>query len=250
MDSPDLEGPIPGLAATLRPYQRRAVRWMLGRENNPGHLFDDPSWVRMTVQTRERENESVYWNSILGKLSSSKPKLLDHVLGGILVRAARLFGLAIESNCWMILLQAEEMGLGKTVETLSTILCNPAPLAHLQQHDQENQSLSICTSIFQKQDRVACFCAGLGIAGADSFDGAWVECEVCLTWQHAACMGFSDKNLLHETRGYMCPNCCAAASPVPIKATIVVLPDPILNQWYIREIDTCSRSAENVVQDG
>lgn len=110
------------LLPTLLPFQRRSVGWMLGREGKvvtasgdivrksdidlhaqPLPLF----WEQFSVSTEE----TWYINRLRGLISATRPDgadddLDDDTLGGIV---------------------AEEPGLGKTLECISTIMMNPPP---------------------------------------------------------------------------------------------------------------------------
>ncbi|KAI0776695.1 SNF2 family N-terminal domain-containing protein [Trametes elegans] len=110
------------LLPTLLPFQRRSVAWMLGREGkqvtaygaivpktevdaklHPLPLF----WEEVTVSS----GETWYVNRLRGVVLDTRPTLDDdelneEALGGIV---------------------AEEPGLGKTLECISTIILNPAP---------------------------------------------------------------------------------------------------------------------------
>lgn len=110
------------LLPTLLPFQRRSVAWMLEREGNvvtasgaivpqselsldeqPLPLF----WDRFPVSVEE----TWYINRLRGLISATRPTgedddLNEDALGGIV---------------------AEEPGLGKTLECISTVIMNPAP---------------------------------------------------------------------------------------------------------------------------
>ena len=100
------------LLATLLPFQKRGVAWLLGREGKcitvEGKIVDSTSeedslpafWDRVYPD----EGTTWYLNRITGQLSDSVPSSEDF-LGGIL---------------------ADEPGLGKTLESIALILLNPA----------------------------------------------------------------------------------------------------------------------------
>ena len=91
---------VEGLTVELLPFQLQSLQWAIERETTPGGL---QSFFWTKLPSVEQPNTTVYYNPILGKLSTSKPNL---VRGGII---------------------AEQMGLGKTVISLALILQNPAP---------------------------------------------------------------------------------------------------------------------------
>lgn len=98
------------LLPTLLPFQRRSVAWLLSREGMDvtpdGKIVPRVSPQEFTFWDRiEEGNHTWYYNRLSGTLSPTPPPVFP-VLGGIL---------------------AEEPGLGKTLETISLILLNPAP---------------------------------------------------------------------------------------------------------------------------
>ncbi|KAJ3770452.1 SNF2 family N-terminal domain-containing protein [Lentinula raphanica] len=100
------------LQPTLLPFQRRTVGWLLNREGmtvlDDGKIIPKDEPIRFSFwRAVEVENEQWFFHTLTGALRQSSPFTDedDVPLGGIL---------------------AEEPGLGKTIETLSLILLNPA----------------------------------------------------------------------------------------------------------------------------
>ena len=93
---------VGGLTVALLPFQSQSLQWAIERETTPGGI-QSFFWTKLP-QVAE-PNTDLYFNPIIGKLSTSKPAL---VRGGII---------------------ASQMGLGKTVISLALILANPAPTA-------------------------------------------------------------------------------------------------------------------------
>ncbi|KAG6916879.1 hypothetical protein DXG01_004788 [Tephrocybe rancida] len=99
------------LQPTLLPFQRRSVGWLLGREGKTvvpnGDVVPKPDSSTFSFWEQVEEgNVTWYFNRLSGLLSLSPPEVYP-ALGGIL---------------------AEEPGLGKTLESISLILLNPAPI--------------------------------------------------------------------------------------------------------------------------
>ena len=130
-EEPELQGDTPALRPSLRPYQRRAVAWMVAREQGrqsasrgPPEPSLHPLWREVATRgPRGTEEEgSVYINPFTGAVSRSPFMHQDRVRGGIL---------------------AEEMGLGKTVEILALVLSHrpsgAASDAGVKQQQQEQQ---------------------------------------------------------------------------------------------------------------
>eukprot|EP00658_Telonema_sp_P-2_P078630 TRINITY_DN7411_c0_g1_i2.p1 TRINITY_DN7411_c0_g1~~TRINITY_DN7411_c0_g1_i2.p1 ORF type:complete len:910 (-),score=179.13 TRINITY_DN7411_c0_g1_i2:138-2867(-) len=87
-----------GLDGELRPFQKQSLRWMLDQETHPDGIARH-LWVKLVPLSPH--GPTVYYSSLLGRFSSEIPRSSS---GGFL---------------------CEEMGLGKTVESLALILSNP-----------------------------------------------------------------------------------------------------------------------------
>ena len=102
---------VPGLECQLYPFQKRAIHWLLCRENVDEHgnpIADSiPSFRELAhgfFMSTDADGRTIYINQWLG-IATTDPNIFDNhatrVSGGIL---------------------AEEMGLGKTVEVISLLL--------------------------------------------------------------------------------------------------------------------------------
>jgi E3 ubiquitin-protein ligase SHPRH len=79
------------------------------------------------------------------------------------------------------------MGLGKTVELLGCILANPNKKA-LKLDSVKAAKIVQAKLDSRKCDRVDCTC---GATHEDpSYDGSWIQCDICDAWQHALCVGY------------------------------------------------------------
>ncbi|KAJ6438662.1 Elongation factor Tu [Purpureocillium lavendulum] len=107
---------IPGLVATLFPYQKRTLKWLLAREGmvwraeesrvEPIQSANSPFKVDTFRAVRDSSGEQVFLSDVFQTITRNKLPYEDMdkaVKGGIL---------------------AEEMGLGKTLEILGLILLN------------------------------------------------------------------------------------------------------------------------------
>ena len=144
-DTPPIEGDFPELVPTPRPYQRRAVGWMVRRErggaeaatksgeprerredsrSSDGDSFDDwggsrafathPLWSALPTDDPKRP---LYVNWHTGQTTSVRFPPPRDVRGGIL---------------------ADEMGLGKTVELLMCVLANRYVPDEKNERDEED----------------------------------------------------------------------------------------------------------------
>ena len=43
----------------------------------------------------------------------------------------------------------------------------------------------------EEEDHIDCTCGVTGdTAGAQQYDGLWLQCDECLSWLHGACVGY------------------------------------------------------------
>eukprot|EP00038_Savillea_parva_P027858 m.61902 g.61902 ORF g.61902 m.61902 type:complete len:1838 (-) comp8051_c0_seq2:214-5727(-) len=120
LSTEDLADQPEGLALELRPYQRRAVNWMLRREVRASSddfvIPSNPLWMHVPpiplptaptpTSSSHQPAPTLYRRVGSCVFTTAQPTTLD-VRGGIL---------------------ADEMGLGKTAEMVACVLLNPRPL--------------------------------------------------------------------------------------------------------------------------
>ncbi|KDD74151.1 SNF2 family domain-containing protein, partial [Helicosporidium sp. ATCC 50920] len=211
---PAYEGIVPGLVPTLRGYQRRALQWMLGREHG---------WHAERVKKEEGDDEKerastgpqlhVLWRELSMRRSSAP--LYINAYTGLLSERAFPAPSPVRGG-----ILADEMGLGKTVELLALILA----------HRYQGPPPLFSRPAIAAEERVECPCGALAEDGA--FAGLWVQCESCLAWAHAPCVGFRAAS---AEASWACARCLAARAEVrssrPCGATLVVCPAAIAEQW-------------------
>ncbi|KAJ8771167.1 hypothetical protein K2173_023492 [Erythroxylum novogranatense] len=245
---PLLEDELPDLLPVLRPYQRRAVYWMVEREKGE----PDSSWERKKSQVFSPlciavsfldTSSKMYYNPFSGTVSLHPELSSAYVFGGIL---------------------ADEMGLGKTVELLACIFAHRklssdgGVLADMIRRDPEDQEVNIKRL---KRERVECTCGA--VTESYKYKGLWVQCDICDAWQHADCVGYSPRGkkkrsavelkkhrkktsitLVERDGEYICEMCSelvqATETPIATGATLIVCPAPILPQWHV-EIERHTR---------
>ncbi|CAN1138472.1 E3 ubiquitin-protein ligase SHPRH [Linum perenne] len=252
---PMLEDDLPDLVPVLRPYQRRAVYWMVQREK--GDILDERaksdffSPMSLPVSFLDT-SKRMFYNPFSGNISLEPESSPPPIFGGIL---------------------ADEMGLGKTVELLACVFahrrseCDGDMIESGQKDVQSQKALRRL-----KQERVECICGA--VTESYKYTGLWVQCDMCDAWQHADCVGYSPKgkrkrstSLLHKDRKktmisfverdgqHMCQMCSeilqATDSPVTSGATLIVCPSPILSQWHAEIIrHTRSGSLKVCIYEG
>ncbi|XP_078436661.1 RING-finger, DEAD-like helicase, PHD and SNF2 domain-containing protein isoform X2 [Wolffia australiana] len=229
---------LPELVPQLRPYQRRAVFWMIQREQGLSassvRTAENQLYSPFCVPLSFLDGTSqMFFNPFGGNISLRPETSLSHIPGGIL---------------------ADEMGLGKTVELLACIviqrkLCPEDCTASDKEATETGNGIKRL-----KKERVECICGA--VAENPQFKGLWVQCDSCDAWQHADCVGYSprkqilSKSLLQGNNpretdstpvmktndSYLCPVCseliAATNSLIYSRSTLIVCPSPILMQWH------------------
>jgi len=143
-------------------------------------------------------------------------------------------------------------------------MSHKAPSSYLQQHQHASVVIPNAKLDFDddQRDRVkmlSCFCgvsnqavgqcaiateaSGLSLGAADL-----MQCRQCRTWQHKRCVGA----VAASEREYECPDCEAARpNPLPIKATLIICPPAILQQWRNEiELHVSDDSLKVLLYDG
>lgn len=76
---------------------------------------------------------------------------------------------------------------------------------------------------FKVDDILKCYCVD------SPSDSSIVICAICGHGQHAQCVNFSPKPF--QEVPYLCADCWTTNYKLPCKATLIVVPLSILNQW-------------------
>ncbi|KAL8154369.1 hypothetical protein V2J09_012129 [Rumex salicifolius] len=234
---PVMEDELPNLTPELRPYQLRAVRWMVERERTASGVLENHQNSPLCVAVKLLDTDSsIFYNPFSGSFSIYPENPSSQVFGGIL---------------------ADEMGLGKTVELLGCVFSHQRSASeascfsdNVLADNHEKIGLKRL-----KMERVECVCGA--VTESIKYKGLWVQCDICDAWQHGDCVDYSPsgrskkceepektnnkrkRNAMRiaETDGeYICRLCLeliqVTKSPVASGATLIVCPTPILAQWH------------------
>lgn len=253
------------LLPTLRPYQARAVQWMLEREKEE-LLTQKDDWMDVVVDKLVTKcGKTLYYNLYSKVLSVNLFELPDFPKSGVL---------------------ADEMGLGKTVAVIALVLNHPRSIENETDNneyllgDQKNsrvvrrkssefhhdetiieENKEGCLDPHEKllfnpakkgsmlkraltewyESKLASY-SGIKnkkrsrmdedeysikcVCGdGNNVEGDCIQCPDCLKFQHLKCVGY-DQDFV-----YYCPACWAKQKLVKSKGTLVIAPASIYNQW-------------------
>jgi SNF2 family DNA or RNA helicase len=255
---------IAGLVPKLRPYQEAALQWMLQREE--GNFESDEwelAWVVIqqdsVVPLTKRHTNGIFYCPFAGWLVSSYLEAQEATRG----TAPPLRGGIL----------ADSMGLGKTVEVIACMLANKCkektgtqvaglveergtvvvPAIVSAPSTPVKAARPINREFMKFNEYGACICGKDG-----HFKGCltFVLCESCREPMHGLCAGFQNldqvlaktfvectenmapKDLVRLCPKERCPTCVFASRSKGLlesRATLIVTPPAILNQWE-REI--------------
>lgn len=201
---------------TLTAYQRSAVQWMLHRENGRDHFPSEFIRIMSRWPVEGVDPAVFYYHPRKVEITDEWIPFIDIPTGGIL---------------------AEEMGLGKTVETLSLVLLNRRSPSQCDSFDSaraSDDSDSDDEPLIKKVKRpdlteaeFKCTCTKFGSHDPKKL----IQCIMCHRTQHRRCVL---KHVIEpNVKKYICPDCWQYEAPVQSSATFIVSPASIKMQWFV-----------------
>lgn len=245
-----------GLNVQLRPYQERAVAWMLSRELGERiRFFEDIEWNEAKeifdgfADNVEIPMERDIVINLMGKVAGAAGKMDDNLPQGKMRRRSPiaisdgLVGYNADDRWGCGGLLCDEMGLGKTVELMQLVLCNrlePGALRNnpiVQVAKRRDNSCPVCEEYVSRRS------------------GTFLTCAECKNFIHGKCGGICRSKW--EKANYVCSKCCDTLGSVfrdnfelsdlpKSRATVVVIPTTLLHQWKT-ELAKHIKDALNVV---
>jgi SNF2 family DNA or RNA helicase len=196
---------IPGLVSTLMPYQSRAVRWMNAVESKEYSFLipkDEGCYGFRPIVTPRGNGQpmqNLFVHTFSRHMITTDPSAVvdEYPVGGIL---------------------ADEMGLGKTVEIIALILSRPRP---------EEECKDACFP--ERLRRVA------GVVNEDEaleellLDRATSKIKRKLRSYENVNEDKKKKDDMFDASAYLAD--ANAFTRVPIKSTLVIVPQTIIQQW-------------------
>jgi len=222
------------LTATLRPYQKRAVRWMLEKER--------------FFETSTTESNQVLENLFCSYLSSDGQPFKYCPFNGEFVLDVTKDNATVKEtpDSTRVLggILADEMGLGKTVEVLSMILVNSAKKVVVD--PMQGRDFALESERTKINETVVCVCES-----SDDFIDGMVQCCICGTWQHSICALVEESD--SEAINHVCYR-CRSLDKLPDEhcgTTLIVCPASIVAQWKTEiEKHTHFGSVKVVIYEG
>ncbi|KAF2890744.1 hypothetical protein ILUMI_15429, partial [Ignelater luminosus] len=250
----------PSLKPKLRPYQEDAVRWMLVREQAPENTeMLHPLYQTLILKT----GTILYYNKYIGYIDNAKPVVPNLKAGGILADEMGL-GKTVEVLACILLhpkpnvlvdMETETSSEAYDEEEIPTVQVQPKK--HKMEPDTSfsennyvdkpkrlrisndwvkgsskksetrialemwyNNVLSgVSTETKTPENKVQCICGNRSMRGT-------VRCVDCFKYQHALCLGYKK-----APGAYRCPQCWIEQPYLDSKATLIVCPSTLRNQW-------------------
>lgn len=192
------------LRPELRPYQLKAVKWMIERETKT----DSVNIPFIELRSSRIPHVTFYMDRFTMCIYDHKPRMRQIPAGGLL---------------------CDEMGLGKTVEMLCLILHRKRLEGFVSLEtpaETDYHKNFIVPPNKAKKIKLHCTCNGTFTKSAT------ILCNSCKKLQHLKCVMHHTKfRQTYDT--YQCPDCWKKSGKViESKATLIVSPLAIKHQWH------------------
>jgi len=211
--------PPPSIIPTLRTYQRRAIKWMVDKEKNNhlvrsdgstfnGGILADEMGLGKTVEMLCCIVENIAPPEFyLQKIILSEPKLQ---LKPVTIRPSTSKYISYSSN-----LDLDKKSRKSTRSMLNNWYQNVLnDMSTLPKKSND---------VVEDDFIIECYCITTPPIST------LVICSICGKGQHAECVHFVLKPL--QEVPYLCANCWTLNNKLQCKATLIVVPQSILNQW-------------------
>lgn len=246
-----------GLNVQLRPYQQRAVAWMLSRElgkrvsffediewNEAGEIYD--GFAKNSIGIPIARDVVI---NLMGKVARKSAGIEDSLSKGKKRRRSPisisdgLMKYGVNNRWGRGGLLCDEMGLGKTVELMQLVLCNQLEPSALKSNPmvyttkRRDNSCPVCEECVSRRNDI------------------YLTCIECKNYIHGKCGGIGRSK--REEVNFVCSKCCEIMGSVfrdnfelsdlpKSRATVVVIPSTLLHQWK-KELAKHIKNALNVV---
>ncbi|GJQ08663.1 hypothetical protein GpartN1_g454.t1 [Galdieria partita] len=232
------------LRVILRPYQVKAISWMLYRESASSMSMNgeesNPLWFPVFSNNSNR-SISFFYNPCTGQVSKKSFEPFEDIQGGIL---------------------ADEMGLGKTIEVLSLIILTLAKRKEYTSMEKRKRVFwGRNSKILSFNDKVddndgigvdevfsfvnstqfverCAYCEQLtpNSCVPKEFHSLFVRCDECGTVEHAWCANYRFERAIRvlQESPHLCYECEAdykSQKVLQSHTTLIVCPSSILRQW-------------------
>uniref|UniRef100_A0A6P7GAB7 E3 ubiquitin-protein ligase SHPRH-like n=1 Tax=Diabrotica virgifera virgifera TaxID=50390 RepID=A0A6P7GAB7_DIAVI len=243
------------LKSKLKPYQQESVKWMLYRERMEDSKTDflDPFYILIKLTS----NNEIYFNKYTGFVCNEKPITTLSTKVGILGDEMGL-GKAVEVLSCILLnpkIEPKEDKNDHSRKRKSFIDESNDPIIKIPQKkskqiqepkkpsyvikprevqvikprevqvtkSKEVKGKTIHSKRFENVDRISvrCVCRENGVSEETA-----IKCTSCNIYQHPKCLGYT-KSLGR----YFCPQCWINQPLIESKATLIVTPVALKNQW-------------------
>lgn len=235
LDAVSVELMESGVRSPLRIYQLQGVLWL---------------WNMLVVRRQAVSNDTVDFGTI--QLSSSPPLFYNEVYQRLSSQISQFSNTTVPN---MSCILADEMGMGKSLQVLSflmllklrrkkrifvectaTLTSSSDIIQFLSEHSESegNDSKRQRRKRFidaESEDLRPCYCGSCELLKDDI---GWVQCSSCNRFRHIRCAGYAGLDEVKELDAFVCLSCATLYHfhhPIVSSATLIIMPNTLINQW-------------------